>query len=328
MKSLLRSTYGISLVSISLLFPSNCAKPAEQVRQISKAVRVPFAVASEIITPGGSQQAEIAQIDEPRVAPLDAAGASDAPAQAGIGTALRVEDGKVFVHKVLPETPAARSHAIQPEDQVIAVAEGDGEPVDVTGMKLASVVGMIRGPKGSTVRLTIVPAGKALEDLVVVSLIRGEFQELNTFVDGRLLPIGATAPNIRFTQLVDGRVAELSGFAGRIVLIEFWATWCGPCIRALDELDRLQANHPEWNGKVELIAVSVDEDREDAVKFFRKERWAGITAVWAGPDVLKSYRVSGLPTMFVIGQDGRVAGADHRLDISELVQSLLQGPRP
>lgn len=322
------STLGTSLVSISLLILSSCTKPTERVPLDSKAGGSPSASGSEAIASEGSELKENAQATGRENTSRWVAEGGDEHLQAGVGAALRIQDGKVFVHKVLPATPAARSNAIKPDDQVIAVAEGDDEPVNVTGMKIAKVVGMIRGPKGTTVRLTIVPAGKDPTNLLVVSLTRGDFKELNTFVDGRLLPVGATAPSFKFVRLVDGEVTELSQLAGRIVVIELWATWCGPCIRALDELESLQVEHPEWNGQVELVAVSVDEDREDAVKFFRDKRWSRISTVWAGPDVLKSYRVSGLPTMFVIDQDGQVVGADHRLDIPGLVKPLLRSPMP
>lgn len=339
MKAQSPSALGPSLVSIALLILSSCAKPTDGVPSDSKTSSSPSPPASEAIVSEVSDvkknaqatgQEVVSQSDEKQAGTAVAGVRADdnEHVQAGVGAALRIQDGKVFVHKVLPATPAARSNAIKPDDQVIAVAEGDDEPVDVTGMELTKIVGMIRGSKGTTVRLTIVPAGKDPTDLLVVSLTRGNFKELSTFVDGRLLPIGATAPNFKFTRLVDEEVTELIQLSGRIVVVEFWATWCGPCIKAVDKLESLRAEHPEWNGQVELVAVSVNEEKEDAMKLFREKQWSRVSIVWAGPDVLKAYRVSGLPTMFVIDQDGKVVGADHRLDIPGLVKPLLRNPIP
>jgi len=251
--------------------------------------------------------------------------APDIPRQAGIGAALSVKDGKVFVSKVLPDTPAALSNSINTNDRIIAVAEGDEEPVDVTGAKnVASVVGMIRGPIGTTVRLTIVPDGKKEKDRIVVSLTRGDIKEIDTFVDGRLLPLGEKAPSFKFVRLENAEEADLSQLAGRIVVVEFWATWCGPCIRAIDELEAFQEQHPEWKGQVELLAVSVDQRREDAVTLVSRMQWSKVSIVWAGPDVLRQYRVAGLPIVFVIDRDGSVAAVDHRLDIPEVIKPMLQ----
>jgi thiol-disulfide isomerase/thioredoxin len=247
------------------------------------------------------------------------------PQQAGVGVALRIEDGKVFVNKVLPDTPAARSHLVNANDQIIAIAENDGEPVEVVGTTdVAKVVGMIRGPVQSVVRLTIIPEGRHEKDEFVVSLVRGEIKELAFFSDGRLLPVGTAAPNFKFTRLGDGKEADLSEFAGHIVVVEFWASWCGPCISAADHLESVLEQHPEWMGRVEILVVSVDEKREDAAKIFANKHWSKTSIVWAGPDVLKLYRVSGLPTMFVIDRDGLITAVNHRLDVPELIRPLLR----
>ena len=247
------------------------------------------------------------------------------PQKAGIGAALRIEDGKVLVTKVLPNTPSARSNSVNVNDQIVAIAEGDERPVDVTGTTdVAKVVGLIRGPVGTVVRLTIIPHGKVDADRVVVSMVRGTVKEIDQFVDGRLLPVGATAPSFQFVHVDDAWQSELSQLAGRIVVIDFWATWCGPCIIGLDELESLLEERSEWTGKVEVLAVSVDESKEDAIAIFKEKGWSNFSAVWAGPEVLKAYRVAGLPTVFVLDQDGKVVAADHRLDIATIVTSLLR----
>ena len=59
--------------------------------------------------------------------------APDPTMQAGIGAALRIEDGKVLVSHVLPDPPAAQSNLVKPNDQIVAVAEGNEQPIDLTG---------------------------------------------------------------------------------------------------------------------------------------------------------------------------------------------------
>ncbi len=76
----------------------------------------------------------------------------------GIGALLRDDDGYCKIVELIAGGPAARSKKLKPNDRIIAVSQAGKEPVDVIGMKLNKVVEMIRGPKGSEVTLTIIPA--------------------------------------------------------------------------------------------------------------------------------------------------------------------------
>ncbi len=73
----------------------------------------------------------------------------------GIGATLREEDGYIKVVKVIPGSAAARQGQLSADDVILAVAQGDEEPVDVTDMRLRDAVAMIRGKKGTEVRLTL-----------------------------------------------------------------------------------------------------------------------------------------------------------------------------
>jgi C-terminal processing protease CtpA/Prc len=75
----------------------------------------------------------------------------------GIGALLQSEDGYCKIKELKPG-PALRSQKLKENDRIIAVAQGDREPVDVVDMKLSKVVELIRGPKDTEVRLTVVPA--------------------------------------------------------------------------------------------------------------------------------------------------------------------------
>ncbi|KXS39469.1 MAG: carboxyl-terminal processing protease [Halomonadaceae bacterium T82-2] len=77
----------------------------------------------------------------------------------GIGALLQTEGEYVKVASLVPGGPAAKSGVLQPADRIVAVGQGDsGEMVNVVGMRLDDVVELIRGPKGSTVRLDVIPA--------------------------------------------------------------------------------------------------------------------------------------------------------------------------
>lgn len=106
----------------------------------------------------------------------------------GIGAVLSSEDGYCKVKELMPEGPAAKSKKLKPEDRIIAVAQGTNPPVDAVDMKLNKVVDMIRGAKGTEVRLTVIPAD-AVDPSVrkVVTLIRDEIKLEDQQAKARLI---------------------------------------------------------------------------------------------------------------------------------------------
>ena len=95
----------------------------------------------------------------------------------GIGAQLKSEAGYCQITSLVAGSPAQRSKQLKPGDQIVGVAQGDKEPVDTVNMKLAKVVEMIRGPKGTPVRLTIIPADAPdTSTRKIVSLVREEIK--------------------------------------------------------------------------------------------------------------------------------------------------------
>lgn len=93
----------------------------------------------------------------------------------GIGAQLKSDDGYCTIEMLTPNGPAEKSKLVKPKDRIVAVAQSNAPPVDVVDMNLNKVVQLIRGPKGSEVRLTIMPAD-APSDRKIVSLIRDEIK--------------------------------------------------------------------------------------------------------------------------------------------------------
>ncbi|MGC8743961.1 MAG: carboxy terminal-processing peptidase [Verrucomicrobiia bacterium] len=107
----------------------------------------------------------------------------------GIGAVLTSEDGYCKVRELMPG-PAMRSGKIKVNDRIVAVAQGTNDPVDVIDWKLSKVVELIRGPKGTEVRLTIIPADAPDPSTrKVVSLIRDEITLENQEAKAKLLEI-------------------------------------------------------------------------------------------------------------------------------------------
>ncbi len=106
----------------------------------------------------------------------------------GIGAVLQWEDGYTKVRSLVPGGPADLSQQLKPADRIIAVAQGDGEPVDTVEMPLNKVVNLIRGQKGTEVRLTIFPGSSTGGSTrKVISLVRDEIKLTEQFAKARII---------------------------------------------------------------------------------------------------------------------------------------------
>ncbi|WP_313739580.1 carboxy terminal-processing peptidase [Pseudomonas sp.] len=92
----------------------------------------------------------------------------------GIGAVLQSDNDQVKIVRLVPAGPAAKTKQVSPADKIVGVAQGDKEMVDVVGWRLDEVVKLIRGPKGSVVRLEVIPANNAPNDQTskIVSITR------------------------------------------------------------------------------------------------------------------------------------------------------------
>lgn len=94
----------------------------------------------------------------------------------GIGAVLQMQDDFTVVTSVVTGGPADLSKQVKTDDKIVAVAQGEGEFTDVIGWRLDDVVELIKGPKGSTVRLQLIKGGSNHKDISVVSLVRDEIK--------------------------------------------------------------------------------------------------------------------------------------------------------
>lgn len=107
----------------------------------------------------------------------------------GIGATLSLEDGYCTIKELIAGGPAERSKQLKPNDKILAVAQGEKEFVDVIGMKLRKTVRLIRGEKGTVVRLLIRPADGSPTDKKIVSLTRDEIRLTSNLSEAKLYEI-------------------------------------------------------------------------------------------------------------------------------------------
>ncbi|PYJ97894.1 MAG: hypothetical protein DME23_13440 [Verrucomicrobia bacterium] len=246
---------------------------------------------------------------------------------AGVGVVLGVDGQHIVVRRILPDSPAAAQKSIHVGDKILAVAQEREAPVQLQGVKLAQAVPLLRGAFGTTVRLTIVPAGEDDSQARVVSFVRGELKAVAGWGDGVLLTNGMKAPDIEMVWLLNGRLERLSNHAGKIIVLEFWATWCGPCQPKMAELQRYADKYRDWNGKVVLIAANVEDSADAATTDLKRNGWNETHNVWVGADAIKAYHVDAIPTAYVIDRHGRIVAANP-VNLPEIVKGQLERPAP
>jgi len=113
--------------------------------------------------------------------------------------------------------------------------------------------------------------------------------------------IGKLAPDFKLNGL-DGPEVSLAGFRGGPVLLNFWATWCGPCQM---EMPMLQEVYQKWAGKgLVLLAVNLQEDPASVREFVEDAGYTFPVLLAPGNEVPLAYNIRGIPTTFFIDADG------------------------
>ncbi|MDR3667235.1 MAG: TlpA disulfide reductase family protein [Ignavibacteriaceae bacterium] len=124
-------------------------------------------------------------------------------------------------------------------------------------------------------------------------------QETSTLLDNN----NNKAPEFTLTS-TDGKNINLSDYNGKIVILDFWATWCPPCRKGIPDLIEIQK---EYGKDVVVIGVSLDSDTKSEVVPFIQKFGINYTVVYGTPELVQRYGgVDGIPTSFVINKNGEI----------------------
>ena len=103
---------------------------------------------------------------------------------------------------------------------------------------------------------------------------------------------------------LDGKPVDFAGFRGRPILLNRWATWCGPCLQEMPSIAALAANKRLKDKGVVFLCVSTDDSAEALRRFVKEKSW-GMTLLRAN-SIPAAFTTEGIPATFLIAPDGRV----------------------
>jgi len=133
--------------------------------------------------------------------------------------------------------------------------------------------------------------------------------------------IGAQAPDFELASL-DGGTVKLSNFRGKGVMINFWATWCGPCRFEMPTMDKIYREQKD-KGFV-ILAVNLQEDGATAKRFVDEFQLTFPTLLEIKGTVAQQYGLIGLPTSYFVGRDGVIKDINVGAMDTELLTSKIR----
>jgi len=141
-----------------------------------------------------------------------------------------------------------------------------------------------------------------------------------------LLPIGSQAPDWELTS-GEGKKVSLKSLRGKVVLLDFWATWCGPCRRAMPEVQKLHNRYKDKGVAVFGVNCGERSRRVDPAKFM-KDKGYTYGQLLHGEIVARAYRIRGIPTFYVIDKKGKILFATSGVNlggIDRVIEKALKG---
>jgi peroxiredoxin len=141
--------------------------------------------------------------------------------------------------------------------------------------------------------------------------------------------VGWLAPGFELVDF-DGRTVSLESLRGQYVMLNFWATWCGPCRAEMPFMQEVYEN-PDWSAQgLVMVAVNVGESASQAEAFMEEFGFEFLVILDSASRTAAAYNIRGIPSTFFIDRDGvirdmRVGTFRSRAEIESILSSLIDG---
>jgi len=140
-----------------------------------------------------------------------------------------------------------------------------------------------------------------------------------------IFPLSGPAIDFKATD-INGKTIELSKFKGKVVILDFWATWCPPCIKEIPNLKKIYSEFK--NDDFEIISIALErKSSEYAIKFVADKGmgWVHIIDKEKGREIATEYKIRFIPTMYVVGKKGNIIASGLRGEkLKEKISGLLK----
>jgi thiol-disulfide isomerase/thioredoxin len=135
--------------------------------------------------------------------------------------------------------------------------------------------------------------------------------------------VGDIAPDVPLVNVDGGAPAKLSDFRGKVVLVEFWATWCGPCQEPMAKMNRIVADKPEvWKEQAVIVPISIDNTTDVVTTHVNRRGWTNLQYYWSSNEgaggwqspAPQAFGINGVPTSFILDRQGKIIWTGHPAD--------------
>ena len=129
------------------------------------------------------------------------------------------------------------------------------------------------------------------------------------------------APDFTFTDLVTGKTTKLSDLRDKPVYLNFWATWCPPCVK---ELPHIQAKYEQYKDRIHFLAISVDSEQDAPAQFISSKGYTFTVGYGNEREISRAYNIEAIPASYIIGTDGtikaQIVGSMDEADLERFLQ--------